>query len=458
MYAVFPADKAAELSKTGDVRALRRLGTLGLLTGALTLAVPFAFRAAGDHGYMACAIATGLAAWIATGAAERAPAAKAFGIILVVAVLLRGALLLLDPLLSTDIYRYIWDGRIQAAGINPYRLFPADDALAQFRDATIYPNINRADTAVTIYPPVAQMFFFLVTRFGESVTTMKLAMLACEAMTIAAILILLQRMGKPAVRIVAYAWHPLPMWEIANNGHVDALMTALMMLGLLIAFSGRPLRGGAVVALGALAKPLALLALPAVWRLWDWRLPLVVGAVVLLCYLPYLSVGSGVFGFLASGYLGEELLDTGYFIWPLAAWRAGVGEFRGDYMVYLAGSSMALSVLAFATARRGVAIETRLRHINWLLLAFLFLLSPNYPWYFLFATPFAALIGGAPVWVFTIGAVLLQEEATWGEHVPVLARKSLLYLAFIAACGHAAWTVWRRASQERNPHDEQAAG
>src|SRR5947207_7417737 len=56
---------------------------------------------------------------------------------------LRVYALLFDPLLSSDIYRYIWDGKVQAAGINPYRYFPAHEGLAFLRDGTIFPHINR---------------------------------------------------------------------------------------------------------------------------------------------------------------------------------------------------------------------------------------------------------------------------------------------------------------------------
>ena len=73
----------------------------------------------------------------------------------------------LPPFLSTDIFRYVWDGQVQAAGINPYRYVPAAPELAPLRDAMVYPNINRADYAPTIYPPAAQMFFLAVTRLGE---------------------------------------------------------------------------------------------------------------------------------------------------------------------------------------------------------------------------------------------------------------------------------------------------
>ena len=110
-----------------------------------------------------------------------APATRALWLIFGIGIMLRVYVLLFDPLLSTDIFRYIWDGRVQAAGINPYRYFPAHDALAPLRDATIFPRINRADYAVTIYPPVAEFFFLIVTRIGESVNVMRLALLGCEA-------------------------------------------------------------------------------------------------------------------------------------------------------------------------------------------------------------------------------------------------------------------------------------
>ena len=114
-------------------------------------------------------------------------------LILAMAVVMRLLVVGQDPLLSTDVYRYVWDGRVQAAGINPYAFVPADDALKSLRDATIYPHINRADYAVTAYPPVAQMFFFAVTRISETLTAMRLAMVACEIAVVAVLIDLLRR-------------------------------------------------------------------------------------------------------------------------------------------------------------------------------------------------------------------------------------------------------------------------
>jgi len=428
----------------GEAGALRWLWLLAMTVTAITVATPFAFRIGGDNYYMAWAIASGLAAIMATTVAERAPIRRALGLIIAIAVLLRIILLFTEPMLSDDIYRYVWDGRVQAAGINPYRYVPADEALATLRDAAIFPKINRADYATTIYPPVAQAFFFLTTRLGESVTIMKLALLVCEGVTAIVIVLLLKKLERPLTRLVAYAWHPLPLWEIANSGHVDALMVALMMLGIWFAVTGFPLRGAALVALGALAKPFAVFALPAIWRLRDWKLPLVVLGVALFCYAPYLSLGKGALGFLAGGYLQEEQLVSGDSIWALMLWRKVFGALTGDTAVYLSGATVLIVAMAIVAANRGErSTSTVLADINRLLLTFLFLLSPNYPWYFLVVTPFVALVGGAPVWALTIGAVLLQEEAGWDEYVPVMIRKSLHLGVFLLACGYVAWRSWQ---------------
>jgi hypothetical protein len=402
---------------------------------------------------MAVTIPVGILAIIAMRVAERTSTNQALILIFGVAIVLRIVLLFIEPLLSTDIYRYVWDGRVQAAGINPYRFVPADAALSALRDEAIYPRIYRADYAVTIYPPVAQFFFFLVTRVSESITMMKLALLGCEAVTVFVIWALLEKLGKPVTCIVAYLWHPLPMWEIANSGHIDALMVALMMLGVCLALRAQPLRGAAVVALAALAKPFALMALPPLWRAWDWKMPLLVVAVLALCYAPYLSVGTGVLGFLTTGYLQEESLASGNAIWPLAAWRSLFGIVRGDVAAYWSIVLLAVGAVALvASHRQPRSAETVLADINKLLLAALLLISPNYPWYFLAIVPFVALHGGAPVWTASIAVLLLQEEAGWGEHVPILIRKSLLYGAFIAACAFAIWRTWKsQGADKRRP-------
>jgi len=276
---------------------------------------------------------------------------------------------------------------------------------------------------------------------------MKVALLACEAVTAGTIALLLRRLGRPVTRLVAYLWHPLPLWQIANSGHVDTLMVALMMVGLWFAVIGWPLRAAVAIALGALVKPFAILALPAAWRAWDWKVPLIVVAVMVVCYAPYLSVGSGVFGYLTTGYLREERFETGGDIWLLALWRQIAGVLPGDAYIYFVLAALLLAAMGLrASLRTEREPATIVGDVSRIILTFLFLLSPNYPWYFLIATPFVALTGGAPVWTLTIGAILLQDEARLGFFVPLLLRKHVIYGAFVCACAYTAWARRRDGS------------
>jgi alpha-1,6-mannosyltransferase len=435
------ANQFARLARSADNGSpLLRLAGTGAVLFALTLLTPFAFKTAGDNAYIALTVSAGLLTIVATRVAERAPPDRALWLIFALGILLRAYLLLFDPLLSSDIYRYVWDGRVQAAGINPYRYFPADEALAFLRDGAIFPHINRVDSAVTIYPPVAQFFFFVVTRIDENVTTMRLAMLGCECVTVTLIMLLLRRMNRPVTRVIAYLWHPLPLWEIANGGHVDALMVALMLLGLWIALTGHALRGAVWITFAALVKPFAAPALAGIWRPWDLKMPLVVIAAAALCYLPYLSVGWGVFGFLTKGYLTEEGISAGYDLWLLSLWRLVFGEHQGDVVAYVVLAALVLLFKGLSVARSAHhTIASNLADINMLLLMALLLLSPNYPWYFVVITPFAALCGSPPNWVVSIGALLLSEQLDWDFYIPRMVTKSILFGGLLLAWAFAAW-------------------
>jgi alpha-1,6-mannosyltransferase len=438
----------------GNVSPLILLTAIGAVIVGLTLATPFAFERFGDNAFMALTIPAGLLTIAATAQAERTQTTRALWLILGVAIGLRAYVLLFDPLLSSDIYRYVWDGKVQATGINPYRYVPADPALASLRDGTIFPHINRATTAVTIYPPVAQFFFLIVTRIGENVTVMRLALVGCEAVTVAIIALFLRRMNQPVTRVVAYLWHPLPLWEIASSGHVDALMLALMLLGMWIALSGHALRGAALIAFSVLVKPYVAPVLAGIWRPWDLKMPLVVIAIITLCYLPYLSVGWGVLGFLTQGYLREEGISAGNDLWPLALWRLVFGEHHGDVVFYVAMAALVLLFAGLAVARRGDRpIASRLADINRLLLLTLLLLSPNYPWYFLAVMPFVALCGSLPNWFVSIAALLLTEQLDWDFYIPRMMTKSILFGGLVLAWAFATWRsrVPRTAEARTSP-------
>jgi alpha-1,6-mannosyltransferase len=427
-----------------DLAAWLGLCAAGAVLLTLAAAGPWIVRTQG-YGVLVPALAlSGLVTWAATKLAENLPARAALIVILGLALAMRLALVGEAPLLSTDVYRYVWDGRVQGAGINPYLFVPADPSLQALRDAAIFPHINRADYAVTAYPPLAQAFFVVVTRLGETVTTMRLAMVGCEIVTVALIIDLLRRLDLPLTAVVAYAWHPLAVWEIANNGHVDALMVALLMGGVWLLVRLRPLLGAIAIALAAVVKPYALVVLPAFWPSLRWRLPLAVAVTILICYLPYLGAGRGVFGFLASGYLSEEGFASGYGIWLVALARATFGPVPGLTAVYVTIAAAVMGCLALRIAWRPEAAPHRSIHdIALLLTAGLFFASPNYAWYFLALVPFLALGAGAPAWALTLGALLLYRPVFLPYND--LAWKTAATLPFLVALLVTMWP-WRASA------------
>lgn len=396
-----------------------QLWGLGLALAALTAIGPMVHLRLGGWAYFAMFLAAAGGIALSQRLAQRLTSRDAVIAILATAVFMRLALLFVDPYLSTDIYRYIWDGRVQAAGINPYRYLPSAPELAALRDAAIYPNINRADYAPTIYPPVAQAFFLAVTRLGESVVVMKLGLIACEAGLVAALVALLGILRLPRTRVAIYAWHPLSIWEVAGNGHVDVAMATLMMIGLLLYAKDRLLPAGVLVTLGALVKPTALLALPVFWRPWNWRLPAIVGITALVTYVPYLSVGRRVFGFLR-GYVEEEGFGSGRGFNALWLLERVAGPVPGATLLYVALAAMVMIGAALAVGfRRDRTLETALACLSWLLVTFLILASPHYPWYFLAIVPVLVLHGSVAGWVLSIGCVAIYgsvEGAGWPDY------------------------------------------
>ena len=412
----------------------RRLILVGAALLALTLAGPAVHLRLGDLAFIGLAVTQGVLVAFATRLAEGCAERRGLFIILGIALALRLALLPVPPHLSTDAYRYVWDGRVQGEGINPYRHVPEAPELAALRDEAVFPHINRRDYAVTIYPPAAQILFFAVNRVSDGILAMKLAMVAAEAITIAVLLGLLRRLRRPATRVVAYAWHPLAVWEIAGSAHVDAAMVAAMMLGLWVALVlGRRVSAAGILAAAALLKPFAALALPAAWRPWDWRAPAAALAVTALLYLPYLSVGAGVLGFLPT-YLGEERIDTGTGFWFVAAVERFLGPLAWARPLYLAAGAALLCGLALAVPfGHDQGLEAKLRRLFWLVLAFVVLLSPNWPWYYLVLLPFVALFGPAPGWAATVCCFVLYDEIRHDLEVDFAVRDTVLNLVVLGA-------------------------
>ncbi len=194
-----------------------------------------------------------------------------FPIVLVVAIACRLVALFAEPYLSTDIYRYVWDGVVQHAHISPYRYVPGDPALAFLRASHqgIFDNINRRDYAHTIYPPAAQALFYLITWISPTITFMKTVMVLFEGVTMYALITLLHNLGVRREQTLLYAWCPVLIWEIAGSGHLDSAAMAFIALALLARYRKQPILTGLFLAIAVMLKLYPLVLVPALYRRGD---------------------------------------------------------------------------------------------------------------------------------------------------------------------------------------------
>jgi len=342
-------------------------------------------------------------------------------IVLGFAVAMRGMTLFAKPFSSSDIYRYVWDGIVQHAHVNPYRYVPGDAALSFLRPGheEIFNNINRRDYARTIYPPVAQMIYWAVTLVSPTVQAMKLAMFGFECVTMGALVVMLRWMGRASAEVLLYAWCPLLVWEIAGSGHVDAAVFCFVTLALLARWRNFPVLTGLLLGCAVMTKFYPLVLLPALWKRGDWKMPVTVAAVCGVGYAMYSSAGMLVLGFL-SGYSKEEGLDTGtrYFFLDVVQHVRGLEHVPvGAYLVFCAvvmgvicwwcWKFATVEILQTHVPEAGHGAPKYVRGAMMLAMAMMLLFSPHYPWYIVWLIPFFALRPNLPLLVYLMGMFYL---------------------------------------------------
>lgn len=365
-----------------------------------------------------------------------------------VALLMRLPLVFTPPYLSSDVYRYVWDGRVLASGINPYRYVPADPHLEALRDPDVFPEINRARTAVTIYPPAAEAIFLAVTRVNASVTAMKAAMVGFEIITFVLLVRLLAAAALPTGRVAVYAWHPLLLWEFAGNGHIDAALIAFVVSTFWAVRHRRSLLAGLFLACATLTKFYPAVLLPALYHRWDWKMPAAFAATIVLAYLPFVGVGWRVLGFLPA-YVGEEGFDaggTGFYLLALLREVPPLAQLGGR--VYVAAAAILLVALGAA-----VLLGSDTRHSPFaggaiLAAAFMVLVSPHYPWYFSWLIVFACFVRSLALLWLSIACLLLYlvpvgSQIARDEYRLLI--ESVLYGPFAALAAADLWYHRRQA-------------
>ncbi len=149
-------------------------------------------------------------------------------VIIIFSLIFRFTLLPMTP--SDDMYRYLWEGKLQLNGINPYSHPPESSSLEHFRDK-FFSGINHKHLS-TIYPPLMLMVFAVADYVSHSFISMKSLFLLFDVLSIFLLLRFLGVMGKNSVNVLIYAWSPLILISFAARGHGDSLQIFLVILAL----------------------------------------------------------------------------------------------------------------------------------------------------------------------------------------------------------------------------------
>ena len=193
------------------------------------------------------------------------------------------------PFFDDDVRRYLWDGRVQRLGYNPYIVIPSDPALARLHTPETR-ELNNPDVP-SPYPAGAELFFRAITAIHESTFALKVAFVVCEWAIVLLLFDVLRRAGQGEHWVLAYAWQPLLATEVAGSGHIDIVGALLLLVS--FAALGRRWRALAALAFGLAVsvKLLPLVLLPLYWRRVRGRDGALAALVVGLLYVPFLDHG-----------------------------------------------------------------------------------------------------------------------------------------------------------------------
>jgi hypothetical protein len=310
---------------------------------------------------------------------------------LVLAAVWHVQFLRMPPGEDDDIHRYVWDGRVQRLGYNPYLIVPNDPAFSWLHTSETR-TLNHPDVP-TPYPAGAELFFRAVTAIHESTFALKVVFVLCDLVIVLLLLDLLRRSQQGIHWVLAFAWNPLLAIEVAGSGHID-IVGALLLLVSFYALSRR-WRTVAAVAFGLAVsvKFLPIVLLPLYWKRIRIRDAFLVAIVVGLLYLPFLQRD-----WIPIGSLGTY-----------------VQSFRFNAPLFAALERVAAPQVVTALAVLvGLLVATRMRNgssalsadaFAWPMAGSLLCAPVVYPWYLLWTLPFVRSLSTVPIIVWTVSII-----------------------------------------------------
>lgn len=311
------------------------------------------------------------------------------------------------PGADDDIHRYVWDGRLQRLGYNPYIVVPSDPTVKQLHTPETR-NLNNPDLA-SPYPPGAQLFFRAVTAIHESTFAFKVAFVLCELAIILVLLDALHRNQQGAHLVLAFAWNPLLAIEAAGSGHIDIVGALLLVTSLAALVRRWRATAALTLALAVTVKFLPIVLLPLYWKRVRIRDAALAAFTIVLVYVPFLHHGH-----IPIGSLGTYV-QSFRFNGPLFAALNRVAPSQ-----LLAALAMLVGLVTAMWLRRGSS-ELTPGVFAWPMAASLLCAPVVFPWYLLWLLPFLTSASTLLIVVWTVSIIptyvmwhLRTLAGTWG--------------------------------------------
>lgn len=437
----------APLVKTKPLPIISALGLLVLATLTLMARIPNV--PAVPHLYTALYLITfalyAVAAILFRSGSER----RLVLLILGFAILFRLVFLPVRPTVSTDIYRYIWDGRVSTHETNPYRYVPSSQSLRHLRTEN-WRKINYPGTNTPYLPTSQIVFAFAYRLFGENLLGLKLVFLLADMAVIALILRSLSVLRLPACAVIVYAWSPLVITEFAGAGHQDVVGLALLMGAIYLAISSRRIAAGALLAGSVLVKPYAIAALPMFARYRGLRLLIAALGAGWLLYLPYWNIEPRFLFAGATAYAEHWRGNDSLFY--LLEWVTGLFTSNPEHAAKLVTLGLLAILMAWLTLRKPKGPMPLVKSV-FITLAAVLLLSPTvYPWYVAWSVPFLCFIFSPGWFIFTGTVILCYLMSLYGNPLWLRTAEYLpVFLAFGFSILRPRLQFGARQEQPENP-------
>lgn len=312
------------------------------------------------------------------------------------------------PGVDDDVHRYVWDGRVQRLGYNPYIVVPSDPALAGLHTSETR-TLNNPEVP-SPYPAGSQLLFRAVTAIHESTFALKVVFVVCDFAIVFVLLDLLRSTRQGEHWVLAYAWHPLLAIEVAGSGHVDIVGVLLLLVS--AASLIRRWRTAAAISFGlAIAvKFLPIVLLPLYWKRVRVRDAALAAIAIAFLYIPFLNYGRIPIGSLGTYVQRFRFND------PLFATLERVVAPQ-----VVAGLALLVGFLTAIWMRRKSA-EGPPDAFAWPMTASLLCAPVVYPWYLLWMLPFLKSTSTLPILVWTLS--ILPTYYVW--HLRTVGRSWLV--------------------------------